>query len=198
MRARIEPADPESLDPDLRDVVRAATTATMGAGNLYGILARNPGLARRYLAFSGKLFTRGKLEPRTREIAILRTAWRCGSDYEWGQHERIAQELGLSGDEVRAVAEEVPDARWSSFDRAVMAACDELVAVHCIGDRTWAELCRELDDARMIELVMLVGNYVMLAGLLASAGAEREEGVSGLPRGSGSRSVAVGATREPA
>jgi len=197
MRSRIEPADPESLYPDLRAVVRAATSATTGAGNLYGILARTPGLARRYLPFSGKLFTKGKLEARTREIAILRTAWRCRSDYEWGQHERIAREFGLSGDDIRAVAEEVPAARWSPFERAVMAACDELVADHRVGDRTWAELCSDLDDASLIELVMLVGNYVMLAGLLASAGAERESGVASLPQGPSGRRPDGPATGEP-
>lgn len=181
MRPRIELAHPESLPADIRELLRAATEATDGAGNLYRILARHPGLARRYLPFSGKLFTRGKLAARTTELAILRTAWRYGSDYEWGQHERIAREVGLSGDDIRGVASAPPAERCSPCERTVMAACDELVEAHRVEDGTWAEVRRHLDDVEVIELIMLVGNYAMLAGLLTSAGVEREAGVVGLP-----------------
>lgn len=178
---RLQPALLTALDDDLRDRIEAAISATTGAANLYLTLARHPGLARRYLPFAGKLLPAGKLPVRARELGILRTAWRCGSGYEWGQHERIAQRCGLSMAEIQTVATPSPDDRFDARDRCLLAACDELVAHHCVAPGTWEELIAHYGDVGTIELIMLVGNYAMLAGLLNSVGVCREPGVPDLP-----------------
>jgi hypothetical protein len=35
----------------------------------------------------------GKLDPRLRELVIMRIGWLTASDYEWTQHWRVAQGL---------------------------------------------------------------------------------------------------------
>ena len=178
---RLETVPIQALDDDLRDRITAAISTTAGATNLYLTLARHPGLARRYLPFAGKLLPAGKLPVRARELAILRTAWRCGSDYEWGQHERIAQDCGISWNEIQCVVMPSPSDVFDQPDRCVLVACDELVAQHRVSAGTWEDLVGYYEDIGTIELIMLVGNYVMLAGLLNSVGVAREPGVPGLP-----------------
>lgn len=178
---RLDPVLIESLDDDLRKTIEAAISTTTGATNLYLTLARHSGLTRRYLPFAGKLLAAGKLSVRSRELAILRTAWVCGSAYEWGQHERIALDCGMGLDEIRSVATSSPDDWNDAADRSLLTACDELVTAHCVSPSTWDDLITHYGEVGTVELAMLVGNYAMLAGLLNSVGVAREEGVPGLP-----------------
>jgi 4-carboxymuconolactone decarboxylase len=130
--------------------------------------------------FCGKLLLTGKLPPRDRELAILRAAWLCRSDYEWGQHVRIGVDAGLTEDEIARVPAGA-DAGWPPEEAAVLRATDELIADHRLSDATWAALAARYDDQQMIEMTLLPGNYAMLAGMLNSVGVEREPGVVGLP-----------------
>lgn len=47
-----------------------------------------------------------------------------------------------------------------------------MVDDHRITDAPWAALAARLDEHQLIELPMLVGHYVMLAGVLNSLGVE--------------------------
>ena len=50
----------------------------------------------------------------------------------------------------------------SSFHCVLLRAADELVTDHRVSDDTWAALAERYDDQQMIELTLLVGNYVMV------------------------------------
>jgi 4-carboxymuconolactone decarboxylase len=143
--------------------------------HIFSTLVRHPGLFRRWLPFAGKLLSGGALDARTRELVILRVAWRCNAAYEWAQHVAIAREAGLSAAEIRSVASAVPDDGWSPEDTAVLRAVDELHDGHCISDATWSELQGFLDEHQLIELPVLAGHYALLAGALNSFGVEVEQ-----------------------
>ncbi len=148
--------------------------------NLFLALARHPALLQDYLPLGSRLLLRGTLPGRDRELVILRTAWLCGCDYEWGQHQRLAARAGLTGDEIA----DIPDpsaGRWTGHDRALLSATGELVGQHTIRQATWDTLSQAYDDTAMVELTMLVGHYAMLAGLLNAAQVPRDEGVAGFP-----------------
>jgi hypothetical protein len=51
-----------------------------------------------------------------------------------------------------------------------VAAADELHENHTICDASWRELSAVLTTEQLIELPMLVGHYVLLAGTLRSLG----------------------------
>jgi hypothetical protein len=50
----------------------------------------------------------------------------------------------------------------------LLRAADELHADGVVGDATWARLSGELDERLLIETLMLVGHYEMLAMTLNS------------------------------
>lgn len=147
--------------------------------HIFGTLVRYPGLFRRWLPFAGKLLQGGALPARARELVILRVALRCGASYEWAQHVGIAQQAGVSTDEVRRVVLGPTEAGWSADDAALLRAADELVDDHCISDATWAILRATLDEHQLIELPMLAGHYALLAGTLNSLGVQPDS--SSLP-----------------
>jgi 4-carboxymuconolactone decarboxylase len=181
MTPRIRPVDPATTTPDIQELLAVAVSKTGGADNIYGTLANFPGLMRRYLPFSTKLVLLSKLDPRERELVVLRTGWLCQSDYEWGQHARIARQAGATDEEVVRVTVGPDDPAWTPHERALLRATDEMVRDHCIGDETWAVLAERLDDRQLIELTLLIGHYVMIAGFLRTMGVEREPGVETFP-----------------
>jgi len=175
---RIAPLAPEDEDDQARELLAGAGAPGAPAANIFTTLVRHPGLFRKWLPFGGKLLA-GKLAARERELLILRTGWRCRSEYEWGQHVLIGRHAGLSDEEIGRV-QDGPDAPgWDPFDVALLRAADELHDDGCIADATWAVLAGRYDQCQLIELPMLVGHYHLVAFTLNSLGVQREPGVPG-------------------
>jgi len=149
--------------------------------NIFATLARHPRLFKRWSAFGGTLLYGGELPERDRELLILRTAWNCRADYEWGQHARIARAAGLSDEEIARVATGPGEPGWDPLEATLLQAADELHRHAVISDATWAALAERYDERQLIEVCMLVGQYHLVAFTLNSLRVEREPGVEGLP-----------------
>lgn len=181
---RIPPLSAEERDAQARELLAGAGAAAATglpdaeAANIFATLVRHPGLFRRWMPFGGKLLL-GKIPARERELMILRTGWRCGSEYEWGQHVRIGKASGLTDDEIARV-KVGPDApAWDPFDAALLRAVDELHDDSCISDATWGELSDRYDERQLIEVPMLVGHYHLVAFTLNTLGVPLDPGVGG-------------------
>src|SRR5919106_6483241 len=181
---RISPLAPDERDEQVRELLGGAGSLADSVGgqalDIFATLARHPGLFRRWLPFGGELLA-GKLPDRDRELLILRTAWRCRSDYEWIQHQSIARDAGVTAAEIeRLRLADAPDAPgWAAFDATLVRAADELHDEGCLSDATWAALAGRYDERQLIELPMLVGHYHLLAFTLSSLGVQLESDDSG-------------------
>ena len=182
---RLPPVDPAQCDPKVQGLLRAVPQHGDEPLRVFSTLAHHGPLLSAWLPFGAALLTAGLLPARTRELVVLRTAYLCGADYEWGHHVPLGLAAGLTEAEIERVVNG-PAAGWDAADRAVLAAVDELHADAVIGDATWAALSAGLDAAALVELVMLVGQYHLVAFVLNSAGTQLEPGYAGLDvRGAG-------------
>ena len=175
---RISPVADSERDPEITELLGTVGMPAGSAAHIFTTLVRHPGLFRKWVPFAGKLLA-GKLPARDRELVILRTGWRCRSEYEWGQHVLIAQRSGVTLDEIHRVAAGPDAPGWDAFDATLVRAADELHDDSGISDATWAQLAARYDDRQLIELVMLVGHYHLVAFTLNSLGVQREAGVPG-------------------
>jgi len=141
--------------------------------DIFSVFQINARLFWPWLFFASRLMPGGRLPAREREKLILRTAWLTRSLYEWGQHVEIGLRVGLTDAEVLRVAQG-PAHCEDPAERLLLQACDELVGDRHVADETWARLAQRYDDKRLIEMVILVGHYVMVAGFLNSAGLKLE------------------------
>lgn len=148
--------------------------------NIWTTLVRHPGLFRRWIPFGGKLLA-GKIPLRDRELMILRTAWRCRAEYEWGQHCRVARAAGLSDAELLNIARGPDAPEWNEFEAALLRAVDELHDESCVSDETWATLVDGYDEKQLIELPMLVGQYHLVAFTMNTLRLEHEPGAEPFP-----------------
>jgi 4-carboxymuconolactone decarboxylase len=133
---------------------------------LFRTLAHHPALLRRVNALGGLFLTASELPARERELVIVRVAWRTGSDYELAHHVELGRRADLTEEELSWLTS--PDGTWRSQDGALVHLVDDLVAHDVVRDVTWASLASRWDDAQLLELLVLVGFYRMLAGLLNS------------------------------
>jgi 4-carboxymuconolactone decarboxylase len=182
--ARVPPLPESEWGDDVRDILSATAPATelrLGDNNVFSTLARHGGLFRAWLRLGGFLLGAGVLGARERELLILRAACNCGSSYEWGQHARLSERLGISREEIMRVAQGPQAAGWSADDSALLRAADELHQSAKISEATWQLLSQRYDEPGLIEIAMLVGHYHMLAFALNSLEVELDEGLEALP-----------------
>src|SRR4051812_858743 len=128
---RIPPLPESEWDEELRAILQATPPGfdvRLGDNNIFPTLARHAELFRAWLPFGGFLLGRGVLPARARELLILRTGANCSSDYEWGQHVRLAESLGLLRDEILRIAEGPDAPGWAPADATLLRAADELHA----------------------------------------------------------------------
>ena len=167
---RIPPLPPEEWDDRLRAILEASPGGAEEPMHIFATLARSPDLFRRWMGFGGALLY-GSLPSRLCELVILRTAYRFDGFYEWAQHVEMGQARGVSVAEIEALggdAAALDSVRWAPLERAALAAVDETHEDGAVSDTTWAELAQHLDDAGLIELLMLIAHYLMLTTVLRS------------------------------
>jgi 4-carboxymuconolactone decarboxylase len=136
--------------------------------NLLGLFGHHATLSASYLGFSGLLLDEPVLDPRDREILILRLAYRTRSHYEWAQHVKIGEEVGLTAAHVSAVVTGAQAGIWTPEERVLVTAVDELVDAHRLSDETYAALAARMTPKQLLELLFCVGSYLCLALVLNS------------------------------
>jgi 4-carboxymuconolactone decarboxylase len=178
---RIPPLSPDEFPDSVTGTLSALQGPDGQVLNIFATFARHPRLFKRWLPLGGQLLQGSELPARDRELLILRCGWNCRSDYEWGQHVRIAGEVGLTDSEIARVPAGPQADGWEPFDATLLRAADELHGEARISDATWEELKVRYDEHQMIEVPMLVGHYHLVAYTLNSLGVQREPGVVALP-----------------
>ena len=132
-------------------------------GPIVASLAQVPELLGPTLPFLGAVLGPSWIPVREKEIVILRTSAVMGCRYCTEAHTVVALDSGLSGQEVRALRGELPAAEVfdEAYERALIAWCDA-VAHGAESDIRQARQSLVVDDARVVELTLLVATTVML------------------------------------
>jgi alkylhydroperoxidase family enzyme len=172
---RIAPVPPAERSAEQRRLLERVRGDD--AANVFATLAAHPKLFEAWLPFCLYLLRCPDLSPRHREMVILRTAWSCGTHYEWVHHVNFALRSGLTEDEIRSLSD-TGSADWTAEERGLIDAVDELHAHHTLTDETWNQLAAFLTTEQLIVLPMLVGQYTMLAGTLNALGVAIDDAVA--------------------
>ena len=142
--------------------------------NLYRTLFKNFSIYFSFARLNVKLMPNGSLPRTLTELVILRVAWLTKSHYEWGQHVDIGLRAGLTKNQIAGVTLGTEYDGWTQIEELALQAVDDLHHSNIISTTTWNSLKLHLDEKKLIELLMLVGSYNALAGVLNSAGVELE------------------------
>ncbi|WP_067470600.1 carboxymuconolactone decarboxylase family protein [Nocardia amamiensis] len=169
---------PLTVEADWDERTRT-TLDRLGRQNIFTTLAHHPDLLHRWLVFGRHVLAGSTLPARERELVILRTGWRCGSEYEFAQHRKLGEEAGLTRPEIDKVASEATD--WPERDLVLLRATDQLVATHTVDDSLWAALGRDWTLQQVLDIVFAVGQYTLVSTALNTFQVALDEGLEGFP-----------------
>lgn len=136
-----------------------------GLLNIFRALSHSPVALRRFMKFGSYFLEDGKLDPKLRELAILRAGYLCRSPYEFSQHVGFGRRVGLSDREISCVAAP-EDGVFDAQQRAVLAFASELTSDSRISDATFDAVAAFLREDQVVELTMLIGYYNMVSRTL--------------------------------
>jgi alkylhydroperoxidase family enzyme len=175
----MSPARIPPLTPPYPAEIAAELTAMMPPGieplKLFRTLAHNPRVLRKF--HLGNLLDRGAIDRRDREIVILRTCARCGSEYEWGVHVTVfAARVGLTTEQVAATVDGSADhPAWSEADALLIRLADELHDNATIAPALWNAMAERWSPAQLIELLVVAGFYHTVSFVTNAVAIDLEE-----------------------
>lgn len=124
-----------------------------------------------FYKFGSAFFASCKIAADLKEIAILRAGYHAKASYETTQHESMARGIGMSDAALAAVKQggKHPGA-LSDIQRAVMDFADDLIVNARVSDTTLANIRKHLSDQHVVDLIFLIGFYMMVSRLLETTG----------------------------
>jgi alkylhydroperoxidase family enzyme len=158
--ARIQPLDPAQAPDDVREALE-----NLPPLNIFRTLAHAETAFRPFLRFGGAVLGRMELDPVVRELAILAVANEAEAEYEWIQHVAIGKAVGVTDSQVAAL--ELADMHpFTAPQQAAieLAAC--VVRGSRVSDDLWDRVRAQFSDREIVELLLAIGNYLMLARVM--------------------------------
>jgi alkylhydroperoxidase family enzyme len=165
----------DQIGPDARAIIKDWPYA------LHRTLANSPRTLPKWMTFALHILRGNTLPEWDREIAILRVAWNCRSHYEWGMHERLARSIGFSDEHLDAVVIGSKHKIWKKREAALIAAVDEMQTGWTISDETWKILRKAYRPDQLVDLVLVVAEFILVALTLNAFRIPQEADVVGLP-----------------
>lgn len=118
------------------------------------------------------------IEPQLREVIVLRVARMEQSAYEQHQHRTIALSAGFSPETIEDILAGKYD-KLPPLHAAAARFTDELVQFGNVTDQTLADMRGLVSDNVLVNMTMVVGQYMGVARLIAVTGPDMDEEVLG-------------------
>ena len=167
--ARLPLVDPERASPEVAEALRALP-APLG---IFRLMAHAETCLRPLVGLGTAILGRQQLDPKLRELAVLQAAVLTPGRYEWVQHVPIARAVGVSEAEVEAVGRR----DWEAECLGETARLALRFGAHALGsasvpDELFDALAARLSPREIVELLLTLGYYSMLARLTEVTGLE--------------------------
>jgi 4-carboxymuconolactone decarboxylase len=162
------PADDE-VPAELREAL-----AGLPPLNIFRMLARLPASFRPFLQLGGSLLGDPEIDPRIREIAILRVAHVTRAPYEWAQHVQLGRNVGVSDAEIEAIRADGPAGALGPEETLVCRAADEISREVRLSDEALEQLIDRYGVRGACSLILCISYYNMVSRFLESTRVEIE------------------------
>ena len=161
--ARLPYVDPASAPEQVRELLERLPVKL----NIFRMMAHATTDFRPLVGLGSAILARQKLSPKLRELAILRVAALSPARYEWVQHVPIAQATGATAAQITALERgEIAADAFDAVERAVLRFTTEVLCDVRASEATFAEAAQHLSAQEIVELIVTVGYYMLIARLL--------------------------------
>ena len=169
----------EDLDETGRKLYDRATTpgATIaGLQGPAGVQLYSTRTAQHLTALNRYLRYEASISARVREIAILTTARELDSQFEWVAHEPQALEEGIEPTVIDIIKHRKPTSGLPEPDAMVIELGRQIWRDHKVTSELFASLKAQFGANKLVDLVLLMGNYAGTAALLAAVDMQLHKG----------------------
>jgi 4-carboxymuconolactone decarboxylase len=141
---------------------------------IFRVLANAQGTFVNWLRFGGDCLNGDLFDPILRELAILRVARLTpGAEYEWAQHIPILLAVGGSPAQLAALqSDEVEADALGEDGRLVVRFTTQVVLDAAPDEPTLKSMSSRFSTAEIVQLLLVIGQYMMLARVMATSGLE--------------------------
>ena len=155
--------------------------------NIFRTLLKHPKLASAISNLIGVLLFQNKLEPKLRELIILRTGWIYKCNYEWTHHYDIAKAFKVSEDKILSIRKEQPDSDiFDDLELLIIKAVDELKQNEKLSKDTACNLLASFDgvedkEQKFLEIMGTMTTWKLISQLLNSLNIQLEDHLKDWP-----------------
>lgn len=143
-----------------------------------GLHLHSSGLAVLMRPLNAYLRSGTGLSGRVREVAILAAARTTDSQFEWAAHEAVALKEGTPPATIDAIKHRKPTQGLDVTDATVIELCRGAFERRTVPPELYARALGIFGKKQLVELVVLMGYYVMTAGLLTAFDMQLDAGTA--------------------
>lgn len=142
--------------------------------NVFKLAAWADGMAPSFFAFVTDVFAKTDLDPKLRQIAILRVGHICQSAYETFQHEKLAKIVGLTEAQIQATRDGISIEALDERQIAVLRFAEEMTTDIKVSDATFQKVRAFLPEKQLTELTIITSFYSAICRFLETMEIEIE------------------------
>jgi alkylhydroperoxidase family enzyme len=147
--------------------------------NIYRMIAHGGATATGFLALGSAILSKSTLDPKLRELVILRVGALSDAKYEMFQHRRVAARAGVPAAKIEAVlanpGAEPVSAVFDPFECAVLRYTDAVVREVKAAQALFDAVAAKLTHQQLVELMMTIGFYMLVSRLLENLEVDIED-----------------------
>ena len=168
--ARLPYVDPATAPQAVRELLEQLPVKL----NVFRMMAHAETGVRPLVSLGSAILARQQLSPKLRELAILRVATLSSARYEWVQHVPIALAAGATEAQVAALERGDLEGPFDALERVVLRFTTEVVKQVRASDETFGALAALVSPREVVELVLTIGYYMMIARLLETTAVDMD------------------------
>jgi 4-carboxymuconolactone decarboxylase len=159
---QLSPIQRALLD-SIRSGPRGASTTIRGP---FAVFLHAPAFGELAQQLGGYCRFKTAVPPRLSEFAILVTAKLWRAQYEWFAHVPMAERAGVSKEAIRDLYRGRVPTSAPKDERAIYDFIQELYKTRRVSDKNFKRVSAILGDAATVELVGILGYYVLISMIL--------------------------------
>jgi 4-carboxymuconolactone decarboxylase len=128
----------------------------------------SPKIAQAFSDLNGFLRYNGDLSPRHTEVAIVVAAWEIEQQYEYSAHEPAALRFGAPQAVIDTIKYDRAPVGLSPEETVIINLGRQLMREHKVDSALYAEAVKLFGRKGLVELVTVMGDYVMVGMVLTT------------------------------
>lgn len=173
--ARIPYIDKNTADPEVSQLFKKIEDNSAQVLNVWKIAAHSPTTLTHLIRLGNTVLSRTQLNPKLREIAVLRVSEILDCAYERTAHIVMGKAAGMTEEQISSIKKWQKSDIYSNTEQSVLRFTDEFIKSGKPLQSTFAEVEKYLTHRELMELTVTIGFYELLAKLLLTFEVDMED-----------------------